>query len=63
MDKLPNLHKHEDKQEWWQESKEILKRGITQAKERNPQVDTFDEMLELIDRIKIQEVKPCHLDG
>jgi hypothetical protein len=63
MDKLPNLHEHEDKHEWWNESKAILKKGITQAKERNPQVDTFDVMLELVDRMKIREVKSCHLDG
>lgn len=63
MDKLPNAYEHEDKQEWWKESKIILKKGIAQAKERSPQVDTFDEMLKLIDRIKIQEVKSCHLDG
>jgi len=55
MDKLPNVHKHEDKQEWWDESKTILKRGIVQAKEKNPQVDVFDTMLELIDRMKIKE--------
>lgn len=62
MYKLPNIHKHEDKQEWWNESKKILKKGISQAKKRNPQVDIFDEMLNLIYRIKVQEVKPYHSD-
>ena len=57
MDKLPNINHHEDKQEWWEESKVILKKGITKAKDKSPQVDVFDAMLDLVERMEIREVK------
>ena len=55
LDKLPDINKHKNTEEWWEQSKEILKKNIKEAAKRDVNNDIFKVMLDLLEKAKVRK--------
>jgi len=55
VDKLDGIKQHEDIQSWWGRNKDTLRNNITAAMKDSEEKETFELMLELLDKVKIKE--------
>jgi len=55
MDRLEGIKQHEDVQSWWGRNKDVLRNNITAAMKDSENGETFELMLELLEKVKIKE--------
>lgn len=54
MEVFPDIKKYKNIQEWWKESKKLLRKNISKAMETGSEKEVLKDMVRLLDRLKIR---------